>query len=250
MSKFVTLTKLQNREPTLLQTAIDNTCGKLNVALKSFHYEVGYHNLDPSTTFIHDSSTITRDGTLVQGIVTPFTMYGGMHTFEQISRFLIESVPGITLRLNMRNLIELNIPDSVGKISLDATLARFLGLEHIQNFYKRGVYTFFYPNKYVGSVQVKIIVHKWLYIYLDQLSTTSNIVDGAPSTLLAIIPASPIKGIINTTPPSPTYKKLEVGHIYQLNLRVLDENGTIVQNRDKSMTAVLDIRENDVCSFD
>ena len=100
-----------------------------------------------------------------------------------------------------------------------------------------------------GRRAVKLIVHKWLYIYLDQLSTTSNIVDGAPSTLLAIIPASPIKGIINTTPPSPTYKKLEVGHIYQLNLRVLDENGTIVQNRDKSMTAVLDIRENDVCSF-
>ena len=49
---FVTLTKLQNREPTLLQTAIDNTCGKLNVALKSFHYEVGYHNLDARTHFL------------------------------------------------------------------------------------------------------------------------------------------------------------------------------------------------------
>ena len=52
---FVTLTKLQNREPTLLQTAIDNTCGKLNVALKSFHYEVGYHNLDARTHFYSTS---------------------------------------------------------------------------------------------------------------------------------------------------------------------------------------------------
>ena len=57
------------------------------------------------------------------------------------------------------------------------------------------------------SVPVKLIVHKWLYIYLDQLSTTSNIVDGAPSTLLAIIPASPIKGIINTTPSPPYVQK-------------------------------------------
>ena len=48
---FVTLTKLQNREPTLLQTAIDNTCGKLNVALRSSHYEVGYRNLDAHTRF-------------------------------------------------------------------------------------------------------------------------------------------------------------------------------------------------------
>ena len=49
---FVTLTKLQNREPTLLQTAIDNTRGKLNVALKSFHYEVGYQNLGAGTLFL------------------------------------------------------------------------------------------------------------------------------------------------------------------------------------------------------
>ena len=56
---FVTLTKLQNREPTLLQTAIDNTCGKLNVALKSFHYEAGYHNVDLPTGFtIVDESAV------------------------------------------------------------------------------------------------------------------------------------------------------------------------------------------------
>ena len=40
------------------------------------------------------------------------------------------------------------------------------------------------------------------------------------------------------------YKKLEVGRIHQLNLRVLDENGTIVQNRERPITAVLEIREN------
>ena len=37
------------------------------------------------------------------------------------------------------------------------------------------------------------------------------------------------------------YKK---GYIHQLNLRVLDENGTIVQNRGSPITAVLEIREN------
>ena len=242
---FVTLTKLQNREPTLLQTAIDNTRGKLNVALKSFHYEVGYSNIHPSATFIHDSSTTSR-----QSDETRFTLYEGMYTFEQISRFFMESVPGITLRLNLYGLVEFYVPENLGIIKLDDTLLYFLGLENAQNSFKAGIYTYFYSNKYMGSFHAKIIVHKWLYIYLDQLSTTSNIVDGAPSTLLAIIPASPIEGIINITSFHPTYKKLEVGHICQLNLRVLDENGTIVNNHDRSMTAVLDIRENDVCSFD
>ena len=40
------------------------------------------------------------------------------------------------------------------------------------------------------------------------------------------------------------FKKLEVGNIHQLNLRALDENGTIVRNRKRSITAVLEIREN------
>ena len=151
----------------------------------------------------------------------------------------MESVPGITLKLKAPGLVEFNIPKTIGTTALDGQLRRLLGIGE-----KRTI-----AGKYVGDVLVKQIVHKWLYIYLDQLSTTSNIVDSEPSTLLAIVPASDSRGIINITPSNPIFKKLEVGHIYQLNLRVLDENGTIVQNHDKSMTAVLDIRENDVCSF-
>ena len=110
---FVTLTKLQNREPTLLQTAIDNTCGKLNVALKSFHYEVGYHNLDARARFFLTSYV---DPGLGSGAPTAtqkslFALqHGGLYTFEEISRFLIESVPGITLRLKAPGLAEFNIP--------------------------------------------------------------------------------------------------------------------------------------------
>ena len=236
---FVTLTKLQNREPTLLQTAIDNTCGKLNVALKSFHYEVDYHNIDDDAyflirTYVNPWPDLTEKRSV-------FALWdGGLYTFEDISRFFMESVPGLTLRLNPSGLAEFIIPTTINIVEIDEQLRRLLGITR-----RLGII-----GNYVGELPVKLLVHKWLYIYLDQLSTTSNIVDGAPSTLLAIIPASPIKGIINTTPSNPTYKKLEVGHIDQLNLRVLDENGTIVKNHDKSMTAVLDIRENGVCSFD
>ena len=232
MSKFITLTKLQNREPALLQTAIDNTCGKLNIALKSFHYEVGYHNLDPSANW----GRLGREG---------FTLYGGMYTFEQMSRYLMESVPGLTLRLNIHNRTELDIPDSFEGLALDKSIVHFLGLGSLPHTERVETFTYFYPpHKYVGYSQVKLLVHKWLYIYLDQLSTTSNIVDGAPSTLLAIVPASATKGIINITPSNPMLKKLAAGHIHQLNLRVLDENDKVVQNHGKPMTAILEIREN------
>ena len=156
----------------------------------------------------------------------------------------MESVPGITLRLNIHNRAELVIPDSISELALEKTLLNFLGLEYVQNAYRQGSFTHFPPDKYVGNFQVKIIVHKWLYIYLDQLSTTSNIVDGAPSTLLAIVSAATSRGIINITPSNPMFKKLAAGHIHQLNLRVLDENDTVVLNHGKLMTAILEIREN------
>ena len=167
---------------------------------KIFHYEAGYHNVDLPTGF-----TIVDESA---GEPKSFRLYGGLYTFEQISRFFIESVPGITIRLNLSGLVELNVPQSVSRINLGGTLTRFLGITKIGKNLLRG--------KFVGDIPVKLIVHKWLYIYLDQLSTTSNIVDGAPSTLLAIIPASPSKGIINTTPSNPTYKILEVGHIISI----------------------------------
>ena len=37
------------------------------------------------------------------------------------------------------------------------------------------------------------------------------------------------------------YKKLEVGDIHHLNLCMLDEDGAMVQHREKYMTAVLEI---------
>ena len=60
--------------------------------------------------------------------------------------------------------------------------------------------------------------------------------------LLARVPAA--AGIADINPGCPMYKQLEMGYIHQLNLRILDENGKIPQNRKRSITAVLEIRGN------
>ena len=88
--------------------------------------------------------------------------------------------------------------------------------------------------------------HKWFYIYLDQLSTSFNFIDGAPSSLLAIVPAAADdSSIVNINPHNPMYQKLN-----QFNLRVLNERGNIVDNNKKPMTVVLAIREPRVCYGD
>ena len=202
---FVTLTQLQNGEALVLQTVIDNTCGKLNVALRSFHYEVGYCNVSSSDVILRR---------LREPNYRPLwaPVPAGLYTFEQLSHFLMEEIPGLTLKLNKATgLIKLNIPESAsGMIKLTGIMRRILGID------ERG----WISGEYEGDRPVTFIIRKWFHIYLDQLSTTSNLVDGAPSTLLAIVPAASDGGIVDIDPHYPMYKKLEVGHIHQLNLRV------------------------------
>ena len=224
---FVTLTQLQKGEVSVLQTVIDNTCGKLNVALRGFHYEVGYRNVSSSAGILwRPDVDPTNDSPNDRPLKIPVP--AGLYTIERLSHFLMEEIPGLTLKM-----IKLNIPESSGMIKLTGDLRRILGID------ERG----WIDGEYEGDKPAKFIAHKWFHIYLDQLSTTSNLVYGAPSTLLAIVPFA-AGGIVDINPYYPMYKKLEVGHIHQLNLRVLDENGTIVQNRERPITAVLEIREN------
>ena len=219
-------------------THFQNLLGTHLTALREFHYEVGYRNTSSTGGFDFEpwvNPTKEYDPfDIASHSIKSFALHEGLHSFEQLSRFFFEAVPGITLKFNNSNLAELDAPEHIGRIRLSGSLSQILEVD------KKG----WIRGKYEGDQPVKIIVHKWFYIYLDQLSTTSNLIDGAPSTLLAIVPAATSDGIIDITPSNPMYKKLEVGNIHQLNLRVLDENGTIVRNRRRPITAVLEIREN------
>ena len=73
-----------------------------------------------------------------------------MYTFEYISRFFIESVPGITLRLNLYGLAEFNVPETIGYIELDEQLHRLLGF----NKKRSGLNII---GKYVGDVPVNYL---------------------------------------------------------------------------------------------
>ena len=87
-------------------------------------------------------------------------------------------------------------------------------------------------------------VNKFFYIYLDQLSTSSNLVDGDPSTLLAVVPTAPgARDVVSIDHPSPMYKKLQGGDTHQLNLRILNERGKLVDNETKPFIVVLEIRD-------
>ena len=227
---FITQSLLQNEEATLLQTGIDNRCGRLHVGLRSFHYEVGYHNVTSASkiTVNYDPRSIPHEPSPKRIRVPP-----GMYDFDSLSRFFEENISGLKMGINeATGLVWLIIPQYT-YIEITIELRRILGINERNQI----------SGTYEGDRPVNIITPKWLYIYLDQLSTGANMVDGAPSTLLAIVPAA-TSGVVNIDPPCPMYKKMEAGFFDQLKIRVLDENGEVVNNHGRPITAVLEIREN------
>ena len=233
---FVTLTQLQKGEPTLLQTVIDNTGGKLYVALRGFHYEDGYRNIRSSQGFFTRIPHPQNPKTFIN---QTYPVPTGLYDFERLSLFIKENINGVRIMLTAVGIINLFIPPPI-EIKFQSDLRQILGIA------EKG----WISGAYVGDRPGKItVVYKRLYIYLDQLSTTSNLIDGKPSTLLTIVPAAVNGETADITPTHPMHKKLEVGILHQLDLRVLDVDCTMVQNHEKSMTAVLEIRENVVCNF-
>ena len=224
---FITLVKPTNEEASPLQRVIDNTDGRLQVALREIHYKVSYSNLGDSAPLM--VWTNYKDPNVRPRLiyVTP-----GLFTPERLSHFFMEKLPGLKMEIDTRGYLRLDITAIGGAIDFNADFGQILGIKE-RNWIN---------GKYEGDRPVNISVHKWLYIYLDQLSTTSNLVDGAPSALLAIVPAA-IDGVADITLHSPQYKKMEAGHIHQLNLRVLDEDGKVVDNRESPITTVLEIRD-------
>ena len=102
---FITLTQLQNREATILQSPVDNTGGKLYVALQSFHYEIGYRNTSSSPGILWHA----RNSDNPKKIMVP----PGLYTFEQLSDFLMEEIPTLTLKLTKATgLIRLRLSGS------------------------------------------------------------------------------------------------------------------------------------------
>ena len=222
---FITLTRLNDEEAPVINPVISNKDGGLYVALRGFNYEVGYHNIGEMSVFVLRPSTREYD---------TITVPGGLYTIEQLSRYLTKNIPALVVRITKSRLAEINIKDGFA-VRIEDDLRQILGVD--EALLQGG-------KKYVGNWPVRLpIPHKWFYIYLNQLSTSSNLVDGAPSSLLAIVPATADgDSVVRINPSNPMYKRLQVGNIHQLSLRVLNERGEIFDNNKKPMTAVLEIR--------
>ena len=222
---FITLTQLHDEEAALVNPVISNKDGCLHVALRGLNYEVGYHNI-----------RLEMKIRLYDGVgVKAYLIQPGFYSIEELIQTIKDAVPNMSIKLaEETNIVTVTVKGANTGIYFDNNLSDILGFDETR-----------ITGKYVGDRPARVPpTFKFFYIYLDQLSTGSNLVDGAQSTLLEVLPASHSAGdIISIDYPKPMYKKLQFGDIHQLNLRVLNERGEIVDNNKKLFIAVLEIRD-------
>ena len=222
---FVTVTQINNEEAALINPVISNKDGCLHVALRGLNYEVGYHNI-----------RLEMKIRLYDGVgAKAYLIQPGFYSIEELIQTIKDAVPDISIKLaEETSIVTVTVKGANTQIYFDNNLSDILGFDETR-----------ITGKYVGDRPARVPpTFKFFYIYLDQLSTSSNLVDGAQSTLLEVLPASHSAGdIISIDYPKPMYKKLQFGDIHQLNLRVLNERGEIVDNNKKLFIAVLEIRD-------
>ena len=201
-----------------LQQYIDNREGNKRVGLKSFTYTLGWYNVV--------DEYVQKTGQ------RPHRIEDGYYSFQQIADIL--STLNITLTVNENNGIASLTTDNELKMSKGLKL--MLGLGNKRKFEAN--------TTHVGNKCLDFATVKSLYIHLEQLNTSKNYFNGAPSTILAVVPIQNKEygDIVSARFEHPELKQLSNGAITEFEITVRDENGGKINNRGLSMSVVLEIQ--------
>ena len=85
-----------------------------------------------------------------------------------------------------------------------------------------------------------------LYVYLEQLNTAGNFVNGAPSTLLTVVDISrnPTFGSTGTVRfETLELKRLSGGFVSELKVTIRDHTGAVLDNNLQPISVVLEIQK-------
>ena len=119
--------------------------------------------------------------------------------------------------------VTLEIPPNK-EIELSSGISSLLGLKHRR----------LTAGKHTGHKMIDIAKTKELRVFLDQINTTNNFLDGEPSTLLGTIPVSnkPFGKVASCQFEFPIFKKLINGCITELSVCITDQNNIVLDNNN------------------
>ena len=223
---FHTLSNVQRGEAIPLQRCIDNRDGRLSIGLRSITFAAGWYNIEKgekfSWRFTGGSEEILNIPPGLYGFDRlKEVLKGTTHTLA-VSResglITLEVALEQEIRLSDGLLALLGLDDGLGGVWLDA-----------------GVYT--------GDRPVNFATRQMLWVHLEELNTSGNIADGAPSTLLACVGLGRHAfGDINTVRMEcPEFKRLRDGTISELKVSIRDAHGKAISNQDLPIHVTLEL---------
>ena len=227
---FQVLTNVQTGGAVSLQQYIDNRNGDLRVGLRSITYTVGWFNINAGESFSWRP----------QGGETPESdnqIPPGLYSADQLAAVIMGSSASLTLSTSKVNgLITLVGPPDVEVKFTDRILDLF-GLDDGlgDQWLSAGIYT--------GDRPMNFATTKMLNLHLDQINTTANVFDGAPSTLLAMVGLGDYRfGDIKTVRiEHPEFKRFQSGNVDELKVSIRDTTGGSLDNHDLPISVVLEI---------
>jgi len=226
---FITLRNVQKGEAVSLSHCLDNRNGTLKVALRSIIYWVGWHNVDAGETLSwKEVGSSTIDG---------LRLDPGLYSLAQLAEKFQASVPGLELSVDhATGVTSMTVPPS-HNVRISSGLRTMLGLDD-KGWLDEGVY--------LGDHLVDFAIHKSLNVHLDEVSTTGNLVDGRPSTLIGIVPVPclPLGGATSFSYPNPEFRCLRSGLITELKVGIRDDIEQLIDNHDLPISVVLEIIPN------
>ena len=231
---FHTLSNVQSVEAIPLLRCIDNRDGRLAIGLRSITFAAGWYNIEKGEKF---SWKNTGRGDL-EPPEESLTIPPGLYGFDRLKEVLkgASSSPTHTLTACGENgLITLTVAPGWAILLSDGLLA-LLG----QDDGLGGVWLD--DGVYMGDRPVNFATRQMLWVHLEELNTTGNITDGAPSTLLACVGLGRHAfGDINTVRMEcPEFKRLRNGTISELKVSIRDAHGEI-SNQDLPIHVALEL---------
>ena len=227
---FHTLSNVQRGEAVPLQRCIDNRDGRLADGLRSITFAAGWYNIEKGEKF----SWKNTGSAVEESLTIPPGLYG----FDRLKEVLKGASSSPTHKLTAcgeNGLITLTVAPGWAILLSDGLLA-LLGLDDGLGgvWLDDGVYT--------GDRPVNFATRQMLWVHLEELNTSENIANGAPSTLLACIGLGlHAFGDINTVRMEcPEFKRLRDGTISELKVSIRDAHGKI-SNQDLPIHIALEL---------
>lgn len=229
---FLTLTNVQSGGAVSLLQYIDNRSGNVRVGLRSVTYTVGWYNIEAGESISWRRAS-DSDTTHHHTIEVP----PGLYSLGILTSLLKAAGPAITAN-SVNGLITLTILAGWEVLLTDGLLT-LIGLDDGREgrWLDMGAYT--------GDRPVNFATTKTLRLHLEQLDTTHNAVDGAPSTLLAAIGLGRHAfGDIHTVRVShPEFKRLRSGTVDELKVVLYGDTGKVLDNHGLPISVTLEFQQ-------